>query len=91
MKPYVKRNVPIKGLDQQAVPALHRVRALLVRQRTQLANAARGILGEFGLVVPQGIRRLAELRAPMAAMPEDELPDHTRAAVSLLFRQLEEI
>ena len=83
------RFVPIKSLDQQAVLALHRVRALLVRQRTQLANAARGILGEFGLVVPRGIRRLAELRARMAAVAEDELPDQARAAVGLLFQQLE--
>ena len=83
------RFVPIKSLDQQAVLALHRVRALLVRQRAQLANAARGILGEFGLVVPRGIRRLAELRARMAAVAEDELPDQARAAVGLLFQQLE--
>src|SRR3954451_20544229 len=62
------RFVPVKGLDQQVVLALHRVRALLVRQRTQLANAARGPLGEFGTVVAKGIRRLPELRQRMVSI-----------------------
>lgn len=44
------RFVPIKTVAQQAVLALHRVRSLLVRQRTATINAARGLLGEFGLV-----------------------------------------
>jgi transposase len=47
------RFVPIKTVDQQAVLALHRARSLLVRQRTQLANAIRGLLGEFGIIVPK--------------------------------------
>jgi transposase len=83
------RFVPIKTVDQQAVLALHRARALLVRQRTQLANAIRGLLGEFGIVVPKGIRRLAELRVRAADTAPDGLPDEARSAVTLLFRQLE--
>jgi transposase len=85
----------VKSVDQQAVLALHRVRALLVRQRTQIANAVRGLLGEFGIVVAKGIRRLPELRDElrerMAATTEGELPDDARAAVGLLFKQLEAI
>ena len=37
------RFVPIKSIEQQAILALHRTRALLIRQRTQLANAVRGL------------------------------------------------
>ena len=48
------RFVPVKGEAQQAAPMLHRVRDLLVRQRTQLINAIRGHLAEFGLVEAQG-------------------------------------
>jgi transposase len=84
------RFVPIKSVDQQAVLALHRARALLVRQRTQLANAIRGLLGEFGIVAPKGIRRLTELREHAAGTEEAALPDEASAAVSLLFRQLDE-
>ena len=83
------RFVPIKTVDQQAVLALHRARSLLVRQRTQLANAIRGLLGEFGIIVPKGIRRLTELRERAAGAASDSLPDEARSAVSLLFRQLE--
>jgi transposase len=49
------RFVPIKTIAQQAVFALHRVRSLLVRQRTATINAIRGLLGEYGLVAAKGL------------------------------------
>jgi transposase len=52
------RFVPVKSADHQAVLMLHRTRALLIRQKTMLANAFRAHLAEFGFVVPQGIRLL---------------------------------
>ena len=39
----------VKTVDQQAVLMLHKVRDLLVRQRTMLINALRGHLAEFGI------------------------------------------
>ena len=48
------RFVAIKWPEQQAVLALHRVRSLLIRQRTQLINMTRGQLAEFGIVLPKG-------------------------------------
>ena len=42
------RFVPVKSLEQQSALLLHRTRDLLVAQRTQLANALRGHLAEFG-------------------------------------------
>lgn len=47
------RFVPIKNVEQQAVLALHRVRQGFVKARTAQANQIRGLLGEFGLIVPQ--------------------------------------
>src|SRR5918912_303778 len=47
------RFVPIKSVEQQAVLALHAVRSLLVKQQTMLANALRGLAGEFGVIVPR--------------------------------------
>jgi len=44
------RFVPIKSTDQQALLMLQRTRDLLIRQRTQLINALRAHLAEFGLV-----------------------------------------
>ena len=49
------RFVAIKSEEQQAVLFLHRARDLIVRQRTQLSNMLRGLLGEFGIVIAQGI------------------------------------
>jgi transposase len=53
------RFVPIKNVEQQAVLALHRVRQGFVKARTAQANQIRGLLGEFGLIVPQGIGYIA--------------------------------
>lgn len=42
------RSVPVKSRDQQSRAVLFRTRDLLVRQRTQLINALRGHLAEYG-------------------------------------------
>ena len=47
--------MPVKTEVQQAVLMSHHIRDFLVRQLIQLANAIRAHLGEFGLVVPQGV------------------------------------
>ena len=49
------RFVEVKTEDQQALLSLHRTRDLVVRQRTQLVNMLRGLLAEFGIVIPQGL------------------------------------
>ena len=48
------RFVPVKTPEQQSVMMLHRVRLMLNRQRTQLSNAMRAHLSEFGVVAPVG-------------------------------------
>jgi transposase len=58
------RAVAVKSADQQQILALHRVRDLLVKQRTAAINQIRGLLAEFGIVFPQGRRTL------MAALPD---------------------
>jgi transposase len=52
------RFVPVKSVAQQAVLTVHRARELVVGDRTALANQMRGLLAEYGIVVPQGIARL---------------------------------
>jgi transposase len=54
------RFVPVKNVEQQAVLALHRVRQGFVKARTAQANQIRGLLAEFGLVIPQGISHRCE-------------------------------
>jgi len=55
------RFVPIKSCEQQAARGLESTRNLLVRQRTQLANAVRGLLAEYGIIAAQGRRGFESL------------------------------
>jgi transposase len=52
------RFVPIKSPAQQSVLVLHRMRSGFVEERTALVNRLRGLLAEFGVSLPQGIRSL---------------------------------
>jgi transposase len=72
------RFVAVKSVEQQCARAVHRARDLLVRQRTQLGNALRGMLAEMGIVAAQGVKGLADLIALVdgrdAAIPAALLP-----------------
>ena len=48
------RFVAVKSPEQQSLMMLHRVRLMLNRQRTQLSNAIRAHISEFGVVAPVG-------------------------------------
>jgi len=48
------RFVSIKSEEQQAVLCLHRIRQGLIKDRTASINRLRGLLAEFGIVMPQG-------------------------------------
>ncbi|RUM41350.1 MAG: IS110 family transposase [Desulfocapsa sp.] len=52
------RFVPSKSIEQQDIQCVHRVRSLLVGRRTAQANQIRGLLMEYGIVIPQGINQL---------------------------------
>jgi transposase len=49
------RFVAVKSEEQQSTLAIHRVRETLVAQKTQLINALRAHLAEFGIIAPQGV------------------------------------
>jgi transposase len=83
------RFVAVKSTDQQSVLMLHRVRALLVRQRTMLANALRGHLAEFGIVAAQGVSRIRGLiEAVTDEGPNAAVPPLVRAALAPLVAQM---
>ena len=58
------RFVPIKNVEQQAVLALHRARQGFVKARTAQGNQIRGMLAEFGLIIPKGLAFVRE-RVPL--------------------------
>jgi transposase len=82
------RFVPVKSVEQQAALAVHTTRALLVRQRTMLSNALRGMLSELGIVAAQGVKGLRELMLGLT-QPSDEVPELMRGALLVLARQWE--
>jgi len=55
------RFVAVKTEQQQAAALVFRTRDLAVKQRTQLGNAIRGHLAEYGWVAPKGSAHLAML------------------------------
>ena len=52
------RPVPVKSETQQALAALHRLRSTWVATRTARLNTLRGILREFGVMIPTGARHV---------------------------------
>jgi transposase len=68
------REVPVKSEQQQACLALHRMRAQLMKMRIMQTNALRGLLYEFGIVLPEGHRILLQRIQGELAQAQDKLP-----------------
>src|SRR5512144_989102 len=79
------RFVPVKSVEQQATLTVHGMRALLVRQRTMVANSLRASLSELGIVAAQGYEGLRELTTKLE-QPSEEIPEIMRGALLLLAR-----
>ena len=82
------RFVTIKSPEQQAILSLHRVRDLIVRQRTQIVNMLRSLLAEFGLVVRQGAGHAIAFAEQCLNGTDNGLPDVARDVVANLSHQL---
>lgn len=72
-QPAVKA-VAVKSEAQQAVLALHRMRSQLVKFRTAQINGLRGLLAEYGEVMPQGRAGITKGIATALAKLVDRLP-----------------
>jgi transposase len=78
------RFVPIKSTEQQALLTVHRVRQGFVEQRTTTINRIRGLLAEFGHVLPQ---HAVEVRRQLPALLE-HLPALAARALRDLYTHL---
>ena len=85
------RFVPIKNGEQQAVLALHRARQGFVKARTAQANQIRGLLAEYGLVIPQGISHIATHLPEVLEDGENGLPGVFRRLIDRLGAHLKEL
>lgn len=80
------RFVSIKSAEQQNIQSLHRYRQRVVEERTALANQIRGLLTEYGIIIPQGI---GFLRKKLPEILEEERKEFTPLSREI-FNQLYE-
>jgi transposase len=83
--------VPIKNIEQQAILSVHRARQGLVKARTAQANQIRGLLSEFGIVIPQGIHSIAKRVPDILEDAENGLPGTMRHLLKRLNDHLKEL
>lgn len=74
------RFVPSKSTEQQDLQAPHRVRSRLIGCRTQLGNQIRGLLAEYGIVLPLHLSQVCK------ALPQ--LIEEENSLLSGMGRQL---
>ena len=86
-RPNIKE-APMKTVEQQGMQAIQRSRELLVQDRTALSNHIRGLLMEFGIVIPQGFAALHRRIPEVLEDAENGLPDLYRPTLNLLYGRL---
>lgn len=83
------RFAAIKSVEQQMLLSLHRARSGLMKSRVAQANQIRGLLAEFGIVVPQGIRKVfSEVPRLIDADGDNGLPQPMRELIQRLMDHL---
>lgn len=82
------RFVGAKNVHQQTVLCLHRARRLLVTAKTAQANQIRGLLAEFGIVAPQGIKTLRARIPDILEDAENELTPEMRELINGMDQRL---
>ena len=80
--------VAVKGIEQQNLQSLERVRGRLVKQKTQVVNQTHGLLLEYGIVSGRGLRAV---RAALAFALEDGENELTWEMRELFTEQRDEI
>ena len=82
------RFVPSKSIEQQDIQSVHRIRSLLVGRRTAQANQIRGLLMEYGIVIPQGISTLRKAIPDLLEDAENTLSSYFRELLRELYDEI---
>jgi transposase len=85
------RFVPIKTVEQQADVATHKARQIFIKQRTMMMNSLRGLMAEFGIIVPEGPQHIGKLLAILADPEDTSVPAVTRIALNAMGEVLTEL
>jgi len=85
------RFVAMKNVEQQAILSIHRARQGYVKSRTAQANQIRGLLSEFGIIIPQGIQTIGNRMPDILEDAENGLPGTMRRLLKRLNDHLKEL
>lgn len=85
------RFVPIKNVEQQTILSVHRARQGFVKARTAQSNQIRGLLSEFGIVIPQGIQSIIKQMPEILEDGENGLLGIMRTLLERLTENLKEM
>jgi transposase len=84
------RFVAVKTVQQQDVQALHRLREARVGERTALCNQVRGLMAEYGIVLPKGVSAVRKRIPELLEDAENGLSEFFRPLLGDCYRQLKE-
>lgn len=82
------RFVSIKTPHQQDIQAIHRIRNELIKRRTAQSNQIRGLLGEYGVVMPKGLGVLRRRVPDILEAGENGLSDLFRELLSACYQEV---
>jgi transposase len=85
------RFVSVKTPVQQDIQAVHRVREKRLQERTALCNQLRGLLAEYGLILPKGVNILRRSLPELLEDGENGLSDLFRRLLAQSYQQLQEL
>ena len=83
--------VAVKTPEQQDIQALHRLREKRLQERTALCNQLRGLLAEYGLILPKGVNILRRRLPELLEDGENGLSDLFRRLLAQSYQQLQEL
>ena len=85
------RFIPQKSIEQQDIQALHRVRQQLIKQRTMQSNQIRGLLAEYGIIIPKGISHIRSKLFLIIENAENELTMMSRSLFNDMHEQFKQL
>jgi transposase len=85
------RSVPVKSVAQQTLASLHRVRSGWLAERTARINTLRGLLREFGIVIPLGAQHAVPAAWAQLEDAEGEIPGPLRPALAEICSEIRDL
>ncbi len=82
--------VPLKSVEQQDIQSIHRIRSGIIQERTALINQIRGLLTEYGIIIPQGIGAIRKQLPEILADMDNELTPMIRQLFTELQKYFQE-